>query len=323
MRKRRNLMVKSKLFCFAFYFANLMLFIFHPTAKFVDAAHFGGFMTQNDIEFSQGKSNTRKEWIDNMIAESKKRKLEKQRDLEETESKTRDLDDAWKTMMPQLRSSGQIYNKKLETDDSGQKADPYDMLVRELGFEKGKHQAQDRLKTEEEIVKEEKAKLEKLEADRIRRMNGEVVEECDEPNDADFDDDEGSEEENDEEEDEEDESEEETQSDLESDEDDKVQQHQGQRGSHKTAKKSTSMADKLPESISDIPFTFSGNEQVVQGCHLMSSTRHTILCETELATNIPTLNPSLFCIQYQANLKSWRLISRAGLLPNTVSSCSE
>ena len=36
-------------------------------------------MTRSDIEFAEGKSNTRKEWIDNMIADSKKRKAERQR----------------------------------------------------------------------------------------------------------------------------------------------------------------------------------------------------------------------------------------------------
>lgn len=30
--------------------------------------NFGGFLTQNDVEFSTGKANSRKEWIEEMIA---------------------------------------------------------------------------------------------------------------------------------------------------------------------------------------------------------------------------------------------------------------
>jgi hypothetical protein len=37
-------------------------------------SHFGGFLTRSDIEFAEGKSNSRKDWIDTMIADSKKRK---------------------------------------------------------------------------------------------------------------------------------------------------------------------------------------------------------------------------------------------------------
>ena len=50
------------------------------------------------MEFASGKSNTRKEWIEQMIAESKKRKLEKQTALEEAETKTTELDKKWKEM---------------------------------------------------------------------------------------------------------------------------------------------------------------------------------------------------------------------------------
>lgn len=53
----------------------------------------------------------------------------------------------------------------------------YDMLVKELGFDRtGKAKAVEKLKTPEEIAKEERERLEKLEADRVRRMKGEVKE---------------------------------------------------------------------------------------------------------------------------------------------------
>ena len=48
-------------------------------------------MTRSDIEFAEGKSNNRKEWIDNMIADSKKGKADRQRDHEDTLNMTVDL----------------------------------------------------------------------------------------------------------------------------------------------------------------------------------------------------------------------------------------
>ena len=53
--------------------------------------------------------------------------------------------------------------------------DPYDMLVKSLGFEKKEARGGERLKTEDEKLVEEKEKLEKLEEDRQRRMRGEKV----------------------------------------------------------------------------------------------------------------------------------------------------
>ena len=63
-------------------------------------------MDQTDIEYSEGKSNTRKDWIDNMIADSKKRKAEKQKNQEEAETLTKNRDEQWKNVMPSLKKSG-------------------------------------------------------------------------------------------------------------------------------------------------------------------------------------------------------------------------
>ncbi len=137
-------------------------------------------MTQSDIEFASGKSNSRKEWIESMIAESKKRKMEKQKVLEETESKTIELDQKWKSLHA---SGGAVAARKSKWDlDDGKEnkeVDPYDMLFKQLGVSgsgAAKKVASDRLKTDEEIAADEKARLEKLEADRLRRMKGDVVE---------------------------------------------------------------------------------------------------------------------------------------------------
>ena len=40
-------------------------------AKFVGEAHFGGFMDKKDEDFKAGKGNSRKEFIETLIKESK------------------------------------------------------------------------------------------------------------------------------------------------------------------------------------------------------------------------------------------------------------
>ena len=74
--------------------------------------NFGGFMTKSDVEFSTGKGNSRQDYIEEMIAESKKRKFEQQKDKEEALKKTQDLDSKWKDIFKDLRSDGSCYAKK-------------------------------------------------------------------------------------------------------------------------------------------------------------------------------------------------------------------
>ena len=98
---------------------------------------------QSDVEFASGKSNTRKEWIEQMIAESKKRKLEKATALEEAESQTKKLDERWKEMHHNPKSvMVEMMNKnmakarllgELDDDNNGPK-DPYDALFAQLGL---------------------------------------------------------------------------------------------------------------------------------------------------------------------------------------------
>ncbi len=63
-------------------------------------------------------------------------------------------------------------NHRKEDPSEEQDTDPYNVLMRELAFEIKRGKAQERLKTEEEIIAEERDRLEKLEADRIKRMKG-------------------------------------------------------------------------------------------------------------------------------------------------------
>ena len=64
--------------------------------------------------------------------------------------------------------------KELNNDDADVSSyDPYDMLVKSLGYEKKEARPSERLKTDEEKLKDEKKRLQELEEDRLRRMRGE------------------------------------------------------------------------------------------------------------------------------------------------------
>merc|ERR1711915_670163 len=136
---------------------------------FVDEAHFGGFMTKADDDFKSGKANSRKEYIENLIRESKKKKAEKRKADEEAEEKTQELDDDWKGLLQHMAGL-----KSKKDSDEGRNYDPYDMLVRQLTYEKKEARGGERLKTEEEKLKEERERLQSLEEDRQRRMRGET-----------------------------------------------------------------------------------------------------------------------------------------------------
>merc|ERR1719431_2198474 len=82
-----------------------------------------------------------------------------------------ELDGEWKGLlraMTPFRRAGE--------DDGSKDYDPYDMLVKQMGFEKKEARGGERMKTDEEKVKEERERLQSLEEDRMRRMRGEKVE---------------------------------------------------------------------------------------------------------------------------------------------------
>ncbi|XP_076625217.1 nucleolar protein 14 homolog l(3)07882 [Colletes latitarsis] len=130
--------------------------------KFVGEAHFGGGVLSKS---ESGKS--RKDLINELIAESKKRKAEKQMIREQTVDLTEKLDSEWRDLLPIVTAA----NKSAEETVDKIKADDYDISVRKLKFE-ARGTPSDKLKSEEEIIKEEKEKLEALEADRLARMKG-------------------------------------------------------------------------------------------------------------------------------------------------------
>ncbi|XP_023701640.1 nucleolar protein 14 [Cryptotermes secundus] len=134
-------------------------------AEFVEDAHFGGGILKKSS--SDGHAS-RKDLIEQLIAESKKRKAEKQRAREQTIELTEKLDTEWKDLLPIVSSSKTSASNVV---DDNEKPDSYDTVMRQLKFE-ARGKPSDRLKSEEELAQEEKERLEKLEMERLQRMHG-------------------------------------------------------------------------------------------------------------------------------------------------------
>ncbi|KAK4875209.1 hypothetical protein RN001_011631 [Aquatica leii] len=134
-------------------------------SDFVGDAHFGGGVLTNTG--SEG-FKSHKDLINQLIAESKKRKAEKQKNKEQTLELTEKLDEEWKDLIPLVNRSVKTAEDRVQEVSE---VDDYDKVMRELRFE-ARGQPTDRLKSEDEIAKEEKEKLEKLERERLSRMKG-------------------------------------------------------------------------------------------------------------------------------------------------------
>ncbi|XP_069488162.1 nucleolar protein 14 [Ambystoma mexicanum] len=141
------------------------------------AAHFGGGggllrkKDPSDDKEESEKPKSRKELIEELIAKSKLDKRERQTQKENTIEMTEKLDNDWKAIQGLLGHKVPKSERKIEVEEKP-KPDEYDIIVRELGFEM-KAQPSDRMKTQEELAKEEEDKLQHLEAERLRRMRGE------------------------------------------------------------------------------------------------------------------------------------------------------
>ncbi|XP_062269094.1 nucleolar protein 14 [Platichthys flesus] len=142
------------------------------------AAHFGGGgllrkKTSGDQHEEEGghRSKSRQELIEDLIQKSKQEKRERQVQREEAQELTEKLDLDWKNIHS-LMVKNTPKAEQADKPEEMPKLDPYDMMVRELGFEM-KAMPSEKLKTPEEIAREGRDKLQKLEADRLRRMMGE------------------------------------------------------------------------------------------------------------------------------------------------------
>lgn len=127
-------------------------------ANFTKAAHFGGGGT-DDVK-------DRKTVIEELIADSKKRKNERAKEHEEMFDMTSKLDLEWKDLLPVVNQM-----QRSETPEKPE-MDDYDRLVKEMIFLPRGEPTQ-KLKTEEDLAQIEKDKLEKLEKERLQRMKGE------------------------------------------------------------------------------------------------------------------------------------------------------
>lgn len=138
--------------------------------SFVSNANFGGGMLKKNDETEETQQN-RESIIDNLIAESKKRKEERQKEREETDDLTDKLDAEYKDVLDVLAASKNP--KKSDVPPAKLPDSAYDILVRELRFDP-RAKPTDKLKTPDEIARIEKEKLEKLEAERLKRMKGDI-----------------------------------------------------------------------------------------------------------------------------------------------------
>ncbi|XP_063703313.1 nucleolar protein 14 homolog [Culicoides brevitarsis] len=121
-------------------------------SEYTEAAHFGG----------DGEPRDRKSVIDELIAESKRRKSEKLKENEQMLEITQALDENWKNLVP-------LVGKMIKTDDIKEKPDEYDRTMRELIFER-RGAPTNPLKSKEEEERLEQERLRKLEIEREKRM---------------------------------------------------------------------------------------------------------------------------------------------------------
>ncbi|XP_039760632.1 nucleolar protein 14 homolog [Pararge aegeria] len=136
---------------------------------FVSEGHFGGGVLSKSDSRDGAKSH--KDLIEQLIAESKKRKAEKQKEKEQTLDLTEKLDSEWKDLKPvvfkcQKEKEETLIDKLLSKEEKGQ---DYDKMMRELRFEK-RGTPSDGLLSKEKQDEEDRKKIEELERQRQQRM---------------------------------------------------------------------------------------------------------------------------------------------------------
>ncbi|XP_063629692.1 nucleolar protein 14 homolog [Cydia splendana] len=142
---------------------------------FVSEGHFGGgVLSKSDKDGAK----SHKDLIEQLIAESKKRKAEKQKEKEQTLDLTEKLDSEWKDLQP-------VVFKKMRVEEESaidkvlnkaeKNSQDYDKMMRELRFEK-RGTPSDAIKSDEKLEKEEQLKIAQLEKERVMRMRGDYEE---------------------------------------------------------------------------------------------------------------------------------------------------
>lgn len=131
-------------------------------AEFTGVAHFGG----KDLD---GDGSKRKNAIEDLIADQKRRKAEITIEKETVTQLTTKLDENWRDLLG-------LMNLQKDKDEEKPKQDDFDRALREMIFDR-RSTVTDKLGTEEKLLKKEKARLERLEKDRLDRMHGITEEE--------------------------------------------------------------------------------------------------------------------------------------------------
>ncbi|XP_017047110.1 nucleolar protein 14 homolog [Drosophila ficusphila] len=126
-------------------------------ADFTSAAHFGG-----DGDSPQDRQAA----IDEMIVEQKRRKNEIAKEKDEVYDLTEKLDANYKLLLPLVAKATK------DEQDAKPPPDAYDKLLKEMIFEP-RGSVTDKLINPDELAKQEAARLEKLENERLRRMKAE------------------------------------------------------------------------------------------------------------------------------------------------------
>ncbi|KAH3671626.1 hypothetical protein OGAPHI_000330 [Ogataea philodendri] len=116
-----------------------------------------------------GRKKTKQEVMQEIIAKSKHYKRERQKLAEETQYAVQELDEDFENVMGTLNTVPQPKGRPASKTEAEKQ---YDMKVKTIALDRRAAPA-DRTKTEEEIEKERKEKQDKMEADRLRRMEGE------------------------------------------------------------------------------------------------------------------------------------------------------
>ncbi|KAK3817642.1 MAG: Nop14-like protein [Benniella sp.] len=177
------------------------------SSDIVSRSHFGGFDEAPEEKHEDGRPKSKAEVMKEIIAKSKFHKHERQKEKEEVDEITKELDDQLddirgllgfvdpaaeerrpkRAPLPsQTSAAARALDRLADEEKEKMKAertdldkgfdDSYDKHIRELAFDR-RAKPQDRLKTEEEVAQEEVEKLEKAEKARKRRMEGLAPEE--------------------------------------------------------------------------------------------------------------------------------------------------
>ena len=142
--------------------------------------HGGNALSLNDEEsvkyvdedsLEPPRKKTKNEVMKEVIAKSKFYKQQRQKEFAKTQDEIDELDEDFGDIMNDLRSvQGKIVGNNAFSTKTPEQIE-YDSKVRELTYDRRAVPA-DRTKTEEELRKEYDEKMKKLEADRLRRMEG-------------------------------------------------------------------------------------------------------------------------------------------------------